>query len=58
MCIHNESMLEPRFICLHDALLLALILSLKTQKKILFLILGVKSVALSGGKVSVDQIDL
>lgn len=54
MCIHNESMLEPRFICLHDALLLALILSLKTQKKILFLILGVKSVALSGGKVSVD----
>lgn len=33
MCIHNESMLKPRFICLHDALLLALIFSLKTQKK-------------------------
>lgn len=58
MSIHNERMLKPRFICLHAALLLALIFSLKTYKKHFFLILGVKSVALSGGKVSVDQIDL
>lgn len=48
--IHSGSMLKPGFVCLHAELLLALTCGPKN-----FFILCVKSVAWSGGEVSVDQ---